>query len=345
MRIGITYDLKEAWLSSGYSLEETAEFDSLETVQAIENALRSMGHQPVRIGGLDDLMTALCRGRSWDMVFNIAEGMHGFGRESAIPAILDARQIPYTFSDPLVLAVSLHKATAKRVVRDCGLKTPRFIVVETPLDLENAGLNYPVFAKPIAEGTGKGVDGQSFIKTPEELEATCRVLLAKHRQPVLVEEFLPGREFTVGIVGTGRNARVVGVMEVLVDSAYEGGNYGYENKAKYEDRVSYVLASGDEAEASAQLALDSWLALGCRDGGRVDVRMDSSDRPAFIEVNPLPGLHPVDSDLPILCGLIGVSYDSLIEQIVNSALDRVLDDPEVALLLEELSAFESENVA
>ncbi|MBU1004052.1 MAG: D-alanine--D-alanine ligase [Proteobacteria bacterium] len=345
MIIGITYDLKEAWASRGYSCEEVAEFDSPVTVQAIEDALRDMGHQPERIGGLDELMAALCAGKRWDMVFNIAEGMYGFGREAVIPALLESHRIPCTFSDPLVMAVTLHKATAKRVVRDCGLNTARFAVVETPADLEDVSLEYPVFSKPVAEGTGKGVGVHSFSTTPAELDRACRALLAAHRQPVLVEEFLPGREFTVGIVGTGRSARVVGVMEVLVDSAFDGGNYGYENKANYEDRVSYVLASGREAEASADLALRSWRALDCRDGGRVDIRMDGRGLPAFIEVNPLPGLHPVDSDLPILCGLAGISYPTLIQDIVLSAIERMTERPGITISPEKAVQSHMESVA
>lgn len=324
MRIGITYDLKEAWVSRGYAPEEVAEFDGIATVEGIEAALAGMGHLPERIGGLEELMAALGRGRRWDLVFNIAEGMYGFGREAAIPAILDHHRIPYTFSEPLALAVTLHKATAKRLVRDAGLNTPRFALVQSLGDMANLDLELPVFAKPVAEGTGKGVGADSFIADARKLEEVCRVLLSAHRQPVLVEEFLPGREFTVGVAGTGASARVLGVMEVRVDAGSEGGNYGYETKAHYENRVGYALVQGPEAEACATLTLDAWRTLGCRDGGRVDLRMDREERPAFIEVNPLPGLHPVDSDLPILCRLGGMPYEALIGEIVTGAIERVV---------------------
>jgi len=327
MKIGITYDLKEAWIARGYAAEEVAEFDSPVTVQAIEGAIAAMGHTPERIGGLEELMAALAQGRRWDLVFNIAEGLYGFGREAVIPALLDAYRIPYTFSEPLALTVTLHKATAKRVIRDSGLNTPRFALIHSLGDLDNLNLAFPVFAKPVAEGTGKGVGAHSFITDAAGLRASCAALLTNHRQAVLVEEFLPGREFTVGLAGTGQDARVLGVMEVLVEDGSLGGNYGYETKAHYEDRVRYTLASGPEAEDCAKLALDSWRALDCRDGGRVDVRMDREGKAAFIEVNPLPGLHPIDSDLPILCRLGGMGYNELLAAIIESALERVAGRP------------------
>ncbi|WP_461210174.1 D-alanine--D-alanine ligase family protein [Desulfocurvus sp. DL9XJH121] len=323
MRFGITFDLKEHWKARGYADADIAEFDCPETVEAIDKALCALGHETERIGGLHELTSALAGGARWDMVFNIAEGMHGFGREAAVPALLDAWRIPYTFSEPLALCLTLHKAMAKRVVRDAGVRTPDFALVESPADVAKVDLGWPVFAKPVAEGTSKGVGGDSLARTPEDLERVCLKLLAAHDQPVLVESFLPGREFTVGLLGSGPEARSAGVMEVLVDGEADGGNYTYANKIDYLRTVRYELATDAEARAAADLALSAWRALGCRDGGRVDVRLDAEGRPSFIEANPLPGLHPVLSDLTILCGLAGTPHAELIAAIVHSACSRV----------------------
>src|SRR5688572_27418085 len=157
MLIGLTYDLRQDYLDDGYTAEQTAEFDSHITIDAIESALRGLGHQTDRIGRVTSLVERLARGDRWDLVFNIAEGLHGIGREAQVPALLDAYSIPYTFSDPLVCALSLHKALAKRVVRDLGLPTADFTVIEAPADSARVTLPFPLFAKPIAEGTSKGV--------------------------------------------------------------------------------------------------------------------------------------------------------------------------------------------
>jgi D-alanine-D-alanine ligase len=150
------------------------------------------------------------------MVFNIAEGLKGFGREALVPALLDAYGIPYTFSDPMVLALTLHKGMTKRVVRDLGVPTPDFFVWDKGVGMNAHHLKFPLFAKPVAEGTGKGITARSKISNQKELEAVCRDLQEIFKQPVLVEAFLPGREFTGGILGSGHQAAAVGVLEVVL---------------------------------------------------------------------------------------------------------------------------------
>lgn len=230
MLIGITYDLRQEYLNAGFSEEETAEFDRPDTIDAIENTLRELGHQTDRIGRIASLVERLARGDRWDLVYNIAEGMYGVGREAQVPALLDAYNIPYTYSDPLVCALALHKGLAKRIVRDLGLPTPQFFVVESESDLDRIDLPFPLFAKPVAEGTSKGITSESKIQTKRELASVCRRLLKEFRQPVLVETYLPGREFTVGLVGTGEDAEVVGVLEVTLLSNAEQDVYTYLNK-------------------------------------------------------------------------------------------------------------------
>ena len=282
MTVGLTYDLRADWLAEGYSELETAEFDGEETVAAIDAALCAEGCATERIGSYRRLIASLSEGRRWDLVFNFCEGMYGLGRESLVPALLDAWRIPYTFSDPAVLGVSLHKALAKRIVRDAGVPTPNFAVVERVEDAAKVDLRCPLFAKPLAEGTGKGITPRSRINSHAELRAVCAELLEAHNQPVIVEEYLPGREFTTGIIGTGHEAEAVGTMEVILLDSAEAHAYTYVNKEQCDDRVRYELARGRDAEGCARVALGAWRALGGRDAGRVDIRMDGDGNPSFM---------------------------------------------------------------
>jgi D-alanine-D-alanine ligase len=326
MRIGLTYDLRQEYLAAGYGEIETAEFDRPETIDAIASALGRLGHEICRIGHARALMARLLAGEGWDLVFNICEGMDGFGRESLVPAILDVWRIPCTFSDPLVCAVTLHKATAKRVVRDHGLPTPAFALVEREDDVARVDLPLPLFVKPVAEGTSKGITVASVIRSRSRLRRACLELLEAYSQPVLVETFLPGREFTAGIVGTGGDARVVGTMEVLLQPGADANVYSYRNKEHCEELVRYVLLREEGLrEAVESLALDCWRALGCRDGGRIVVRCVADARAQFLVAFPLAGMHPQHSDLPIICSLCGIPNDDLMRWIVESAAARMPD--------------------
>lgn len=329
MRIGLTYDLRDDYLAMGYSEQETAEFDRVSTIEAIEGSLQRLGHQTDRIGHVKALAARLTAGDRWDLVFNIAEGMYGIGREAQVPALLDAYAIPYTFSDPLVLSLTLHKGMTKRVLRDGGLPTPLFAEVHTPADIDGVCLPFPLFCKPLAEGTGKGVDTKSLVRTPAELRATCERLLATFHQPVLVETYLPGREMTTGIVGTGTAARVVGTMEVILGDKADPGAYTYTNKELCEDRVEYRIVTPQDpvVRMAEDICLAAWRLLGCRDGGRLDLRCDAAGNPQLMELNPLAGLHPEHSDLPIICNMIGLPYDQLIRDIVESASLRMAPAP------------------
>jgi len=328
MTIGLTYDLRSEYLAEGFSEEETAEFDRDDTIVAVASTLRSLGYRTERIGHGRRLAEALVAGRRWDLVFNIAEGMHGIGREAQVPALLDLYRIPYTFSDPLVMSLTLHKGMTKRVIRDAGVPTADFIVADTPPDGRSVPFAPPYFVKPVAEGTGKGVTPESIVRDPTDLAAVCSRLIDTFRQPVIIEPYLPGREFTTGIVGTGAAARVLGTIEVHLLGTAEPGVYSYVNKEECESRVLYTLGRPDEdpvvAEAEA-VALAAWRALGCRDAGRLDLRCDADGRPQFIEVNPLAGIHPEHSDLPIICNHLGIPYRDLIGWIVASAAARMIE--------------------
>jgi D-alanine-D-alanine ligase len=321
LRVGLTYDLRADYLAEGYGLEETAEFDKPDTIEGLEAALRTHGFQPERIGNAQALVNALARGQRWDIVFNIAEGLHGVAREALVPALLDAYRIPYTFSGPDTLVVALDKALTKTVAREAGVPTAPFAVLRAAADAERVQLPYPLFLKPVAEGTGKGVSERSKARDAGAMRAVAAELLARFHQPVLVETYLPGREFTIGIEGDGARAAALGVIEVIFRPGVER-IYSYQTKTDYERLVSYAAPHDATAQAACAVALAAWRALGCVDAGRVDVRCDAEDRPQFIEVNPLAGLNPTHSDLPILCRMHGIAYDDLIGRVMRHALRR-----------------------
>jgi D-alanine-D-alanine ligase len=328
LSIGLTFDLRDEYLAAGYGELETAEFDRSDTIDSLESALRSLGHRPVRIGHIRQLVTRLAAGERWDLVFNICEGLCGIAREAQVPALLEAWDIPCTFADPAVLTLCLHKGLTKLVIERAGLPTAAFQLVETPADIARIRLNYPLFAKPVAEGTGKGVSPMSVVTDAQQLDAVCRTLLNDFQQPVLIESYLSGREFTVGVLGTGDEAVVLGTLEVVLLSGAEPGAYSYVNKEQCESLVRYdpVRSTEDPEVAEAErVALHAWRSLGCRDGGRIDLRSDAHGQPHFIEANPLAGLHPFHSDLPMIATSAGASYEQLIGRIVDSARQRIND--------------------
>ena len=323
MRIGLTYDLKSDYLALGLREHEVAEFDSPETIAAIVDALAGLGHDVERVGHVRALAARLVAGWRCDLVFNIAEGVAGFGREAQVPALLEAYEIPYTFSDPLTCALTLHKGMAKHVARGHGIPTPGFAVVATPEEAAAVTLPLPLFAKPVAEGSSKGVTAKSLATSHEALVEVCAELLERYRQPVLVEEYLPGREFTVGLLGTGAAARALATLEVMLLERADLGVYSYRNKTQWEGLVDYrLLEAGPLKDEVEGVALATWRCLGCRDAGRVDVRLDGRGRAQMLEVNPLAGLMPGYSDLPLMAERVGLGYRTLIGEIVRSALER-----------------------
>lgn len=323
MRIGLVYDLRDDYLAAGYTLEQTAEFDSRETVDALADALAANGHSVERIGHGRALATMLSAGSRWDLVFSIAEGLKGRCREAQVPALCELFDQPYAFSDPLTMAATLDKAVAKRLVRDAGLPTAPFAILESPGQAAFVDLPWPVFVKPVAEGTGKGCEAASRVVGRMALTDAAARLIARFDQPAIVEPYLSGREFTVGIVGAGPSARVLGTMEIVLERDADSGVYSYTNKEECESRVRYSLVDDSEARRAARTALACYRALGCRDAGRVDLRSDGAAEPQFLEVNPIAGLHPTHSDLPIIAELAGHGYQRLIGDIVASASVRI----------------------
>ena len=322
MRIGLVYDLRDDYRAMGYSDEQTVEFDSIDTIDGMAGALERLGHEVDRIGHGKKLAQRLVLGDRWDLVWSIAEGLKGRCREAQVPALLELYDQPYAFSDALTMAVALDKAVAKRVVRDHGIPTAPFMVYESSADDAAGWDHFPAFVKPLAEGTGKGCELASKVADKAGLLNASRALLHRFNQPALVEAYLPGREFTVGIVGNGDAARVVGVMEIFLKREADQGVYSMRNKEESEQLCFYEAADDATAKLVGQRGLAAYRALGCRDSCRLDFRCDALGSPLFMEANPIAGLHPTHSDLPILSGLNGISYDQLVGLILEAAMDR-----------------------
>lgn len=320
MKIGITYDLRSWYIDRGYSMDETAEFDKQETVDALENSLKQMGYETEPVGNVFQLIEALARGSKWDIVFNIAEGLYGDGRESVVPAVLDQYRIPYVFSGPLIMGLSLNKHLAKLVVASAGVPvSPGYLITEIK-DLGKCDLNYPLFVKPVSEGTGKGITEKSLVNSSSELTKMVKWILSEFKQPALVEEYLPGREFTVGIVGYGDEAFAIGGMEVMCANNLP---YSVEVKENYQNYCKYKPLDADIIDECKSVALRAWKALDAVDAGRVDLKADRFGKICFIEANPLAGLNPVHSDLPILSRMYGIEYQTLMEMIMKAAIKRI----------------------
>jgi D-alanine-D-alanine ligase len=333
MKIGISYDLKVAadaggLAPSGLPDDFQEEFDSPATIEAIASVLRGLGHDVILLGDGRELLQRLLD-QPPDFVFNFAEGQGiSRSREARVPAVLEMLGVPYTGSDPLTMAVTLDKDCAKRLAASAGIAVPQALVIHPDdrnwkLDVPCPRLPFPVIVKPAWEGSSKGIRSKSLVNTPDELPEVIESLRSDHRQPVLVEEYIEGDELTVGILGN-ENPSILGVMRVLPTRAAERFIYSLEVKRAFRQQVHYecpapLTPAGTAAVRAA--AVSAFRTLGCRDVARIDFRL-RQDVPYFLEVNPLPGLNPEDSDLVIMANLCGWSYARLIETILNEALRR-----------------------
>jgi len=326
VRVGLAFDHKDAFVRRpGDPADADTEWDSEETIALLEEAIRSLGHEVVRLGGGREIIRLSARGAlQVDLVFNICEGRDGRSREAQVPAILELLEIPYTGSDPLTMSASLDKGIAKRLLRDRNVSTPDFAVLSDPAQVDDLHLAYPLFVKPIHEGTGKGITADSLVKTPRELMDQVAWVVHTYRQPALVEEYLPGREFTVGLLGNS-TPQAIGTMEVFVSDPEQAGVYSSASKAEWTKKVRYRHNEDIEPALRATIeeaAVAAFKALDCRDFARIDLRCDAAGIPNVMEVNPLAGLSPVNSDLCFIARESGISYRDLIARILEEACRR-----------------------
>jgi D-alanine-D-alanine ligase len=314
--------------------DEFAEWDSPATIAAVESALAQLG-TVVRLEATEDFPERL-RELKPDIVFNIAEGFRGVNREAHVPAICEFFGVPYSGSDPYTLTLCLDKAKTKATLAFNGIPTPRFAVVDNLADLEllTASLPLPLFVKPLHEGSSKGITDSNLCRDRRQLSRQTRFLLENYRQPVLVEEYLPGKEFTCAVLGNGDEATVLPIVGMNFDALPDGAVPIYSFDAKFVwDRPEKPLEIfqcpariSSELQASIErVTLDAFRVLGCRDWARIDVRLDAAGNPNVLEVNPLPGILPDPADnscLPKAARAAGIGYDELIQSCLRYAAAR-----------------------
>ena len=326
-KVGITYNLKKNISSELPDAE--AEFDDMDTIKAIQNALESAGYTVVLYEATEDLPARLLQNRP-DMVFNVAEGSRGRGREAQVPAILSFLDIPYTGSDETTLGIAMDKAITKRLTASWGVDTPRYRVFKSSGIIPDAGslngngFSWPVIVKPNTEGSSKGISDVSVANDAAALQRVLAEKISTYKEDMLVEEYISGREFTVGILGNGAALRVFTPMEIVFGDKSHS-IYSYEVKRNFRQFVRYEcppnigLDLQNEMEETAKTVYN---ALECRDLARMDFRLSPDGKLFFIEINPLPGLAPGYSDFPMLAGFCGMDYTTLILNILESALTR-----------------------
>jgi D-alanine-D-alanine ligase len=325
LKVGFAYNVKRIKPTADAVEDSEAEYDAPATLQAIREAIASWGHEVVDLEANQELPTILAT-TPVDIVFNIAEGLKGRNRESQVPAVLELLDIPYTGSDPATLSIALDKALAKKIVRGHGILTPNFQLMTTGKERLNKELTtFPLIVKPVAEGSSKGVLKKSVCQSEAELREVVRELVGKYRQPALVEEYIRGREFTVGLLGE-RRPKVLPPMEIVfLDQEEKNPVYSFEHKLDWTDRIRYDVPAKLDPQWMERLktaARAAFIALGCRDVARIDFRMDEKGRPCFIECNPLPGLTPDWSDLVLIAKGAGMDYRTLIGEILSGAIRR-----------------------
>ena len=324
LRVGLTYNLKRVVPKHATDDDSEAEYDSATTIDALARAIAGDGHQVVRLEATRDIVRRL-PDAAVDVVFNLAEGLAGRGREATIPAILEHLGIPFSGSDAATMALALDKAAAKAVVAQAGVPTPRAVVVSSA-DQDLSALRFPVIVKPNAEGSSKGVSPRSVVEELAELRRELATQLGRYRQPILVEEFLPGREFTVGVLGDAHEPRVLPPMEIVfVEPDSKHPVYAFGDKLDWTRKIRYDAPAKVDAALGAEIervALGAWRALHCRDVARFDLRCDADGRVCFIEVNTLPGMTPAWSDLCMIAEAAGLSYPALVSAVLAPALAR-----------------------
>ena len=324
LRVGFTYNVKRVKPARDGTRDEEAEYDAPATIQAVREAIVAAGHEVIDLEATADL-PSLIETLKPDLVFNMAEGIKGRNRESQVPALLELLDIPYSGSDPAALNIALDKALAKKIVRQHNIPTPNFFTMTTGKERLPKDLRFPLIVKPVAEGSSKGVHATSVVENEAELRAAAQQMIAKYDQPALVEDYIGGREFTVGMLGE-RRPKVLPLMEVVfLDSSETRPVYSFEFKQDWSSKIRYDVPAALEAtqlRALERAARECFIALGCRDVARVDFRMDEQGKIYFLECNPLPGLTPDWSDLVLIAKAAGIEYNALIAEILSGAIRR-----------------------
>ncbi len=314
------------------STDTYAEWDTWETINALKDSLEQF-HNVTLVEANEDAFNRF-RELQPDIVFNIAEGAYGVSREAQIPAMLDMLQIPYTGSDALTLGICLDKARTKEILSYYGIPNAKFKVADNIEDIKNLSFDFPLMVKPVCEGSSKGIYSSSFVRNEDELYSEVNRITNEYNQSALIEEFLPGREFTIAILGNGSDTRILPIIEIVYDRYPEGivPLYSYEAKwildtKESEFDVFDCPANIDPVleEKIKKIALDTYNVLRCKDWSRVDVRLDKNGEPSVIEINPLPGIIPdptENSSFPKAARAAGMTYEDMINSVLYAAAQR-----------------------
>jgi D-alanine-D-alanine ligase len=329
MKIALTYNLKRE--DQTKPPDYFSEFDSEQTINAITSALRSKGHTVQIVEAEQPNLLSFFKNNRVDIVFNIAEGKSGKFRESEIPAILDYLDIPYTGSNTFSLALALNKAMTKRILKAENIPTPLFQVFVKGNEKLDRELQFPLIVKPNLEGSAKGINRSNVVETEKDLYDKANELIKMYRQGVLVEEFIIGKELTVGILENGKT-QVLPILEIDFSTAEKSGEFFYSWRMKeYQGDINLGLTptfycparlDKDTEEKVKEAALKTHRATGCHDISRTDIRLSEDNIPYVLEINPLPGLNPTESNFPIMAYAAGMKYEEIIEAILLSASKR-----------------------
>lgn len=329
MKIALTYNLKKK--DETKPLDYFSEFDSQDTVDAISYALKSRGHSVDLVEVGQARLFSYFKNNDVDIVFNIAEGKNGKFRESEIPAILDYLSIPYTGSNTFSLALALNKALTKKILKAENIATPHFQVFAKGNEELDASLKFPLIVKPNREGSAKGINISNVVESKESLFNKIKEIQDSYKQEVLVEEFIEGKELTVGILENGKSI-ILPILEIDFSECAKSGEYFYSWRMKeYQGNRELGLVptfhcparlDKDTEELVKETALKTHRVVGCFDISRTDIRLSKDNVPYVLEINPLPGLDPNDSNFPLMAYAAGMKYDELIEAILLSALER-----------------------
>ena len=329
MKIALTCNLKKE--DDSKPPDYFSEFDSQETVNAITDALKLKGHSVDFVDAeRPDLFSHFKNNRT-DMVFNIAEGTNGRFRESHIPAILDYLNIPYTGSSTFSLAIALNKAFTKKILKADNIPTPAFQLFTKDDVKLNPELTFPLILKPNNEGSAKGISVTNVVKTKDALYKRVKEMIGYYRQEVIVEEFIEGKELTVGILENG-TTQVLPILEIDFSSCKKSGEYFYSWRMKeFQGNEELGLTptfycparlDKETEKLVKETAFRTHRAIGCLDISRTDIRLSKDNVPYVLEINPLPGLNPRTSNFPIMAYAAGMKYEEIIDSVLMNAFKR-----------------------
>lgn len=321
MIVGFTYDLKNDYAKIAYNHPNIEIFDDEETISGIEIILHNLGYEVQRVGNINNLVKYISRGQRWDIVFNICRGSYTFKGQLQVPALLEAFNIPYVFSDSYTIILSSNKALIKQIVNTFDIKTPNFIVIDNEKLINNIPLSFPVIVKPLFGCNSIGINSNSKCENEKEMINAFKKIYSEITKEIIVEEFLDGREFITGIVGFGEQTECIGTIEIVFNNLKDNNIYTL-NAKKDLKYISFKIPEIQISQKCEKLALTIWKKLNCKDGGTIKFRTNEKGELYFLDINLIPALHPTKSEFSFLAKFKGFDFMTLMEKIMNSAIKR-----------------------